>query len=333
MNMKKEVAMKKFHLSCLVMLMIVGVMFCSTVSAADNWPTRPINLTVCYAAGGTTDLSARMLASIIEKSLGQKILTENKPGGAGVLTASLAAKQKPDGYNIFTLPTAAAVIAPHMQKLVYDPLKDLTPICQYATWHFGLVVKADSPFKSFDDLIQYAKKHPGELSYGLSGSGNTQHIVMLRIGMQKEITWKAVPFKSGPEAIAACLGKHITMMAGVTEWVPQVKSGDMRLLVVFGDERMKEFPNVPTLKELGYDITAGAFLGFGGPAGIPDNIVSKIDNEVAKAIREPQFTELMDKMLFPIHYMGHREFAKHIKDEYKKQGEVIQAAGLGLKKP
>jgi len=324
--------MKKFRLSFPAVLMVLGLLFCGTVSAADQWPTRPINLTVCYAAGGTTDLSARMIASILEKDLGQKVLCENKPGGAGVLAASLAAKQKPDGYNIFTLPTAAAVIAPHRQKLTYDPLKDLTPICQYATWHFGLVVKADSPFKSFDDLIQYGKKHPGELSYGLSGSGNTQHMVMLRIAMKTGINWKAVPFKSGPEAIGAVLGKHISMMAGVTEWVPQVQSGEMRLLAVFGDKRMKEFPDVPTLKELGYDITAGAFLGLGGPKGIPESIVAKIDHAVAKAIKDPKFVELMDKMLFPIQYRGSKDFAQYIKEEYKNQGEIIRAAGLGITK-
>ena len=164
---------------------------------------------------------------------------------------------------------------------------------------------------------------------GLSGSGNPQHLVMERLRLEEGIKWNAIPFKNGAEAVVACMGKHVTAMAGVSEWVPQVQSGDMRLLAVFDDERMKEFPEVPTLKELGYDIVAPSILGIAGPAGIPGDVVAKIDKAVKNALNDARMVELMEKIMIKIAYLDHEAFTGHVNKVYAEQGEIIKAAGLG----
>lgn len=324
--MKNTLAWKLVVVIGLITLLTVS----SSFAAEEKWPTKPVKISIAYGPGGTTDLSTRLLASLMEKELGQKVICENTPGGAGVVAASLVVQQKPDGYSLVTLPPTPAIISPHRQKLSYDPLKDLTPICQFASWHYGLVVRADSDFKTFNDLLAYGKENPGKLSYGLSGSGNTQHLVMEKIKMATGVDWTAIPFKSGAEAVSACLGGHVTMMAGVTEWVPQVKSGELRLLAVFDAERMKEFPDVPTLKELGYDIPVKAFLGLAGPAGIPPHVVDKLNVAVSKAVNEPEFVELMDKILMRVEYANSSEFSEKIKSGYEEEGKVLKMLGMAM---
>lgn len=321
--------MSKF-IRLLGFLMIVSTFLISNAMAAD-WPSKPIKLTIAYGAGGTTDMSARLLGSLLEKELGQTVVCQNKPGGGGTVAASIAATQKPDGYELFTLVTAPAAITPHMQEVPFDPLTDFTPIARYGLWHYALVVKADAPFKSFKDFIEYAKANPGKVSYGLSGAGTPQHLVMERLKMEEDLDWKPIPFKSGTEAVTACMGGHVTAVAGVTEWVPQVKGGDMRLLAVFDEERMAEFPDVPTLKELGYDIVAPSCLGIAGPKGIPEPVVSKLETAIKKAVADPQFVELMERIMIKIAYLDSKAFDAYIKTIYEIQGKIIREAGLASK--
>ncbi len=312
-------------------LVALASMLAAAPVAAADWPSKPIRLTIAYSAGGTTDMTARMLASLMEKELGQPVVCQNKPGGGGTVAASIAATEKPDGYSLFTLVTAPAAITPHLQDVPFNPLTDFTPIARYGVWHYGLVVKKDSPFKTFKELLDYAKKNPGKVSYAISGAGNPQHLVMERLRLSQGAQWKAVPFKNGAEAVTACMGGHVTAAAGVTEWVPQVKGGEMRLLVVFDNQRMREFPNVPTLKELGYDIVAPSLLGIAGPKGMNPKIVAKLDAAIKKAMADPKFVELMNKVMIEIAYLDAKAFKAEIKKLYEEQGKVIKAAGLGAK--
>ena len=317
--------MKRF----IVVLMIISLILLigsSAIGAQEEWPNKPIRLIIGYGAGGSADLSARMLAPILEKELGQKIVCENKPGGAGTVAASLTATQKPDGYQLFTLVTAPAVLTPHMQDLPFNPLEDFSLISRYAIWQYGLAVRSDSPWKTFDDFIKFAKENPGEVSYSLSGAGNPQHLVMERLGLINGIEWKAIPFKSGPEASAACMGGHTSVIAGTSE---QITAGDMRVLVSFDEERNEAFPDAPTLKELGYDIVAPSLLGIAGPAGIPEPIVEKLDQAIKKALDDPKFIDLMKKIKFKIAYLDHKEFRKQLELVYNEQGELIKKIGLG----
>lgn len=319
------------RLSLLSIVMGVFLILISTPVIAGQWPSKPIKLTIAYGAGGTTDATARLLASLLEEELGQTVICQNKPGGGGSVAATIAATQRPDGYNIFTLVTAPAVITPHMQDVPFDPLTDFTPIARYALWNLGIVVPTDSPFKTLKDLIAYAKQHPGEITYGVSGTGTPQHLVMERIAMQEQIEWRAIPFKNGSEAVTAALGKHVQLMAGATEWISQVRGGDLRLLTILTDKKMKEFPSVPTLEELGYSIAAPSILGIAGPKGIPEEIVEKLDIAISKVIQDPKFISLMEKIVMQVAYLGHEDFKNHIKESYATQGEILKKAGLAKK--
>jgi len=300
----------------------------STSVLAGEWPSRPIRLTIAYGAGGTTDMTARLLASLLEKELGQTVICQNKPGGGGAVAASIAASQRPDGYNIFTIVTAPAVITPHMQNVPFDPLSDFSYIARYGTWNLGVVVPADSPFNSFKELIAYAKQHPGGITYGISGTGTPQHLAMERVAMQEGIDWRAIPFKNGSDAVTAAMGKHVDLMAGATEWISQVRGKDMRLLAVLTEQKMQEFSSVPTLKELGYSITAPSILGIAGPKGMPEEVVKKLDKAIKKAVQDPKFVSLMDKIVMQVAYLDHEKFKAHVKESYAVQGEILKKAGL-----
>lgn len=316
----------------LTMILIFGFTFIAQAEDID-WPKENITLTICYGAGGTTDISSRYVANFMEKEWGVKVVCENKPGGGGITTASLNSQKKPDGYSLCSIPASPLTIAPHRQKLPYDPMKDITLIAQYAYWNFAVAVKTNSPFESFSDIIEYARKNPGKLSYGVSGAGNTQHLLMEMLFDQEGVDVVGVPFKSGAEAVAATLGGHIDFMAGVSEWLPSVRSGDMKLIVCLDAQRMEEFPEIPSILELGYKSYAAAnFLGIAAPPGVDPRIVKKIQDTVEKVCKDPGFIALMNKIQFPIKFRGHEEWTEFTKKTYEEMKSAIDKAGLGIQK-
>ena len=319
--------MKKL-LTIICLCVSIAFLASSPALSETDWPQKPIRMTIPFGAGGTTDIIVRMLGSILEKDLGVPVVCENKPGGGGSVAAGLGAAAKPDGYKLFAMVTAAGITNPQLQSLPYNPLTDFTLFNRVVQWHYGLVVPTDSEFKTFKDLLEYSKANPGKVSYGISGVGTSQHLVMEWFRINENAGWKSIPFKGGTEAVTACMGGHVTAMAGVTEWLPQVRSGEMRLLAIFDAERMAEFPDVPTVKEMGYDIVAPSFMAIAGPKGIPQPIVEKLDHAVAKAMADPQFVELTDKILVKRAYLDHQAFQKEFEAEYKSVGELLKKAGL-----
>lgn len=307
----------------------VGLLMLSGAAMADEWPTKGINLTVGYGAGGTTDSTARVLATLLEAELGTSVTVINKPGGGGSVAAALASGQKPDGYNVFTFTTGAAVLSPHTQDLPYDTLNDFTFISQYGAWNLGVVVQKDAPYNTLEELIAFAKENPGDISYAIAGTGTPQHLTMERLGSEEEIDWKAVPFKGGAASVTALLGGHVDVMAGATEWLPQVQSGDFKLLAIITGKRMDQFPDVPTLKDLGYDIAAPSILGIAGPKGLPEEAVQRLDAAIKKATESPELQAIIDKLAMKMTYLDSDGFEQTVRDNYEIQGEIIRAAGLG----
>ncbi len=319
--------MKRFGIFLVVAVMLLTLM--GTVCVAVDWPNKPIRLVIGYGAGGSTDMVSRLLASKLEKELGVSVICENKPGGGGTVTASLAKAQKPDGNFLFTFVTAPAFLTPHRQDVPFNPIEDFTVIARVAKWHYALLVKADAPWKDFKEFIAFAKANPGKVSYGLSGVGNPQDLMMEYLKQVEGINWKKIPYTKGPEAIAATLGGHVSCMVGVAEWVPQVKEGTLRLLATFDEERMKMYPDVPTLGDLGYDISAPSLYSIAAPKGISQDKVEILDAAIKKAFDEPDFQDLLDKMYMIPAYKGHAEMPEIISSTYEKMGKVIKDAGLG----
>ncbi|MGH1427403.1 MAG: tripartite tricarboxylate transporter substrate binding protein [Arenicella sp.] len=315
----------------ILLLSVVFSTFMISNANATDWPSRTINLTVGYGAGGTTDSTARVLSSLMEKDLGKKVTVLNKPGGGGSVAAALAKTQKADGYNVFTFTTGAAVLTPHMQDLPYDPLKDFTFIAQFAQWNLGVVVPKDAPYNTLQELVQHAKANPGKISYAIAGTGTPQHLVMERLALHEGISWKAVPFKGGAASVTALLGGHVDVMAGATEWLPQVKSGDFKLLAILTEKPMKQFPEVPTLLGLGYPISAPSILGIAGPAGMPKDVVTKLAASIEAATTKQPLIDIIEKLAMQINYRGPSEFEDHTSKTFAEQGEIIKSAGLSKK--
>jgi tripartite-type tricarboxylate transporter receptor subunit TctC len=261
------------------------------VTMAQDYPTKPINLTVCIATGGTVDLSTRVLASKAEKLLGQPIAVSNNGGGAGTVAMDFLSKAKPDGYQLVSCPQTPLVEVPHLRKIPYK-LDQFQPVMQFAEPYGGLVVQKDAPFNSLKDLVEYARKNPGKVSYTTSGTLTPWHLAMMYVGMQENVQWTAVPVPGGDPNMPL-LGGHVTAFTAASSWKRYIDQGKMKLLVVYSEKRMPAFPNVPTLKELGYDFVVVTNYVIYAPAGTPAPIVKKLDEAFKKAMDDPEFVDYM----------------------------------------
>jgi tripartite-type tricarboxylate transporter receptor subunit TctC len=247
----------------------------------------------------------------------------NKEGASGTLALSELKNQVPDGYNIGFLSTGQ-VISAHVQKLPFDPLKDFEPIIEYVTTSYGILVKPDSPFKTLEDLIAYARANPGKLKAGTLGTYTPQNLVLTQLGEAAKVKWVMVPFGGGMAIISAVMGGHLDFSLQAGEWKPFVLSDRLRLLATFNEKRLKEFPNVPTLVDLGYNIVGLCLWSVVGPRGIPKDRVQILHDVLYQGLQEPGFAEVAKKWGLEIAYRDPRGLQKHIEEIYEKSGEIIK---------
>jgi len=288
---------------------------------AQDYPTKPINLTVCIATGGTVDLSTRILASKAEKFLGQPIAVGNNGGGAGSVAMELLSKAKPDGYTLVSCPQPPLVEIPHMRKIPYK-FDQFQPIMQFAEPYGGLVVQKDAPFNSLKDLIEYARKNPGKVTYSTSGSLTPWHLAMMYVGKQENVQWTAVPVPGGDPNMPL-LGGHVTAFTAASSWKRYIDQGKFKLLVVYSEKRMPAFPNVPTLKELGYDFAVESLYYISAPAGTPISIVKKLDEAFKKAMDDPEFIAYMNKAELPMVYKNSADTKKALEQANKRFEKMV----------
>ena len=295
------------------------------------YPDRPITLIVNYAAGGSADVGARALAEVAEKILGQPIAVLNKVGASGSLGTGAVAAAKPDGYTIGMTSWSPLVLGPHMFDVPYNPLKDFDQILCYAKVMYGPCVRADSPFKTLKDLVQYAKANPGKIKYSAAGLAVPNHFGMALLAKAEGgIKWELVVFKGNIEAVAACLGGHVDIVSqNPADVVPYIQSGKLRLLASLCDTRWKWVPDVPTVRELGYKFDVGSYYALGAPKGVPKPIMDKLTSSFKKAAEEPRFREVMEEKLYvPVYYRSGEEYQKIVEMDYKEMGDLIMELGL-----
>ena len=316
----------------LLRALLLACLFLSGIAYGQDYPAKAVNLLVGYPAGGSTDLSMRALAAEASKILKQPIVVSNVVGAAGTLVLGRVKGEKPDGYTIFNAPTANFCRIPHLQAVPYDPLKDFSFIMQYGLYQYGLVVRADSPWKTFEEFIDYAKKNPKKINYATSGLGTGQHLAMEYMAQKEKIEWNHVPFPGGLQAVTALLGGHVQAVSQTTEWKEHVAAGTLRLLVVWTDQRLKAFPNVPTLREKGYPFSVHSALSLMGPAGTPKPVVEKLQNAFAQAMESKAFVDVMDKFDMPLAYLSSDALTKLVNKDYTETGELIKSLGIGLYK-
>jgi len=298
---------------------------------AGTYPTKPIKLIINFAAGGTSDFQARLLIEKAEKVLGQPIVAINKIGAGGTIGVSEVARAKPDGYTIGTCNMPSLCIIPQMRKLPYDPFKSFTHICAALPYEYAIMVRADAPWKTWDDFLKYIKEHPGTVTYGSVGTGTTNHLTMVRIGKTLGLNWVHVPFKGGTKETAALLGGHVTCINNTkVSVVSPVRAGKIRLLLITSKKRWKFAPEVPTMLEKGFDFYQESYMSIIAPAGIPEEAREKLERAFKIAINDPDVIKKSAKMYLSPEYMSGKQYSEVVKRLYKEWGLVLKE--LGLKK-
>lgn len=307
---------------------LVAVLAGAASAQAQNFPTRPVTLVVPWPAGGTTDVTMRALATATEKHLGQPIVIENRPGAGGVLgPVNMAANAAPDGYTVAQIPITIFRF-PFMRKTTFDPTKDLTYVIGLTGYTFGVVVKSDSPWKTFPELVAYAKSNPGKVDYGTPGAGTSLHITMEQIAKATGARWTHVPFKGSAETTNAVMGGHIHAVADSSGWAPLVNSGALRLLVTWGASRTKTWPGVPTLKEVGIDLVSNSPFGIAGPRGMDPKVVQVLHDAFRKGMQEASYSETMVKFDQEEFYLNTADYHAFAMAQIAEQKQLIEELGL-----
>lgn len=297
---------------------------------AQAWPAQPIKLLVAFPAGGPTDITMRVLAENAGKLLGQTVIVENKPGAGGTLPAQQLLTTKPDGYTVAQIPLGVFRL-PYTQKISWDPITDLSYILGITGYAFGVVVPADSPIKSWADLVAWAKAKPGELSYGSTGILTSPHLTMEEIALKAGITLNHIPYKGSADLMQAILGGQIMAAADSTGFAPHVAAGKLRVLNTWGEQRLAKFPDAPTLKELGLGIVQASPYGLAGPKGMDPGLVQKLHDAFKQAMELPNHVEALAKYDQALLYMGPAAYAKFAAETSAREKAVVER--LGLAKP
>ena len=295
---------------------------------AQSFPSRPINLIVPWPAGGSTDRHLRALAEIASKHLGQQIVVVNQPGGGGTNgPGNMGIQAKPDGYTIAQFPMGMLRI-PHMQKTAWHPLNDFTHIIGVTGYSFGFVVRADSPYKTFTDYIEAARKAPGKIDFGSTGVGTSPHLLIEEVADVAGVQFNHIPFKGNADQMQALLGGHVMAASDATGWDKFVDAGQMRLLVTFGDQRMKRWPNVPTAKELGFNVVSNSPYGLAGPKGMDPAVVKALHDAFKKAMDDPAHLAVLEQLNQPVWYKNSADYTAWARDTFAKERKLIEKLGL-----
>jgi tripartite-type tricarboxylate transporter receptor subunit TctC len=303
----------------------------TTAARAQNFPSKPITLVVPWPAGGSTDVVTRAMADAASRHLPQPVVVENKAGGSGTLgPATVAANAKPDGYTIVQMPiTVYRFPVMKGKKVTWDPLKDFTYIIHMTGYTFAVGTRADSKFKTWKDVLDYAKANPGKLTYGSPGAGTSLHIGMELISGHDNIKVTHVPFKGGAEVTAALAGGHVDLSVEGTSMLPLVDAGKVRLLMVWTEKRVKQWPTVPSLRELGYPWTFDSPWGLAGPKGMDPAAVKTIHDAFKKALDDQKVQSVMDKYLMPPRYADQKGYLDIVKQVMSFEAEGVKRIGLG----
>jgi len=294
------------------------------------YPIRPVSLWVPWPAGGATDLQMRTLAELAGRHLGQKVLIENRPGAGGTLAMPVLQQAAPDGYTIAQMPQPV-FRAPLLQKLLWDPIRDTTPIVQISGVTFGMVVPVNSPFKTVEDVFAYARSKPGDLTVATNGVGTTPHIVLDELFAHRNLAWIHVPYKGTAEQMIAVSAGQVMVGVNSNGFAPFVDNGKLRLLATFGEHRARRYPQVPTLRELGYGVVATSPYGLAGPRGLPPQIVQVLHDAFRVAMNEPQHLAELERYDQELAYLNSEDYGKAMREAYAAEKRVVERLGLATR--
>lgn len=296
--------------------------------AQANFPSKPITLYCAFGAGGPTDQAFRTIADSASRNVKDPIVVENKPGAGGTLAGLSLRARRPDGYTLSQAPMGLFRV-PHMQKNpTFNAVEDFTYVICLTGYTFGLVVPSDSPIKSVADYVEYAKKHPGELTYASPGTNTSPHLAMEQFAAKAGIKLNHIPFKGNAEAMLALLGGHVMSVSDSTGWAPHLEQGKVRLLATYGTKRTKRWPDIPTLNELGFETVSDSPFGLMGPKGMDPKVVEALHQIFKPTLEDPKVLEVLERYDQPVVYMGPQEYTAWVKKTYAEEKATIERLGL-----
>lgn len=317
--------MKKIIVLMLALVMVVPMVFAQGASeSSEVFPNKPIKLIVPWSAGGGTDAIARALARSGEKHLGVPVVVENKPGGTGAMGLGETVKASPDGYTLAILPVELSFLKD--QGIYPFDFSNFTRIMNLNTDPSALTVKADAPWNNLKEFVDYAKRNPGSIKIGHSGTGMLWHLAAATLALATGTDYTYVPFNGAADAIASVLGQNIdAVTVSGAEVSAQVRAGEMKILAVFGEKRLDIFPDIPTARDQGIDVVVNTFRGLGGPAGIPEDRVAILHEGFKKMMEEPEFVNVISNMGLGIDYRNTEDYYKLTEDTARTLAPVLES--------
>jgi tripartite-type tricarboxylate transporter receptor subunit TctC len=299
------------------------------LAAAQEYPVRPIRVAIPFPPGGTSDILTRVIGQKLSTSMGQPFVIDNRPGAGGVIATDIVAKANPDGYTLYMAFVSHAINPYVYAKLPYDTERDFTPIAMFGVSPNVVVVTPSLPIKTIKDMIAFARAKPGQFNYASAGTGTNSHLSAEMIGAMAGIKMSHVPYKGGPQANADVASGAVQMhIPSMPVTMPMISTGRLRAIAVTSLKRSPVLPDVPTVAETLPGYESLAWYGFIGPRGMPAAVVARLDGEVQKALAQPDLIESFSKQgADPVH-MGPKAFAGFIREELKRWGMAVKAAGL-----
>lgn len=302
----------------------------SFVLAQVPFPKRPVTIWVGFPPGGSVNPVVRGLTEGVEKSLGQKIVIVNKPGGAATVCASLIAKEKPDGYVLGAVTDTVITGAPHYMDLDYDPLRDFSFVILVAGWKTGFMVRADSPFKKWEDLVDWAKKNPGQLILGHSGVATAPHLAMVKLAKKEGFTYKSVTFNGAAPTLTALLGGHVMIIAGsIMNCKPHIEAKTIRPLLAIEKEGFDCAPDTPTFEKMHYNfgIVSSPVL-ICGPKGISDPVRKLLEEAFIDGMKTETFKRQVKDQELVVYALTEKPLLNYIKNSFDTYRDLVKEAGI-----
>jgi len=316
---------KTLFVSLIMIVLFANPLAKVALTQEEQFPSKPIKLIVGSGPGSSSDVITRALSQAAEKSLGQPIIVQNLPGSSGLRALAALRKEKPDGYALASI-TGSALIAIYAENLGYSLNKDFTPIMQHCTTSRPFAVRKDAPWNTWEEFVEYARTHKGSITVGVWGSRSIAHVMAKEIQKKAGIEFVFVPFVSSGKCHGAVLGGHLTANLLTSGYI-HARSGEFKPLLIFGNHRVKSFPEVPTSNELygvGEDVS---FFQILGPKGVSKQKVMKLDNALKKAMEDSNYREMTEKMDIVIQYRSSEESRKAIekteKDVKERMSQII----------
>lgn len=303
----------------------------SVASGQGRFPERPIRLIIPWAPGGSADAQLRSLGEQAGRLLGQPVVSENRGGAGGTLHAlHLAREARPDGYTLGQM-HLSVIRRPFLVRTPqWDTTTDFTHIIGLSGWLFGVAVAANSPFQTWQQMIAHARANPGAVSFATSGIATTNHLTMEDIMARERVEMTHVAFRGASEAVPAVLGGSVNMIADSSVWAGPVEAGQMRLLSVWTAERVARFPNVPTLRELGYDIVVTSNYGISGPPRMDPGVVRVLHDAFHTALMSPENTRVRTQFDMPLVYLNTQQYTEFVTQRAAWERDMVTRLGIRM---